>query len=163
MHPASFVKLFIPCSSYPSLLKCLSRSRALQAARPLIPVYAKLRSDILGPNTVLTTGSLSLDTSMKTIPVQKLSKDWMLLNGSGIPFYTTPTSSHLMPPTKPLPAKILQLVSSLQNTRKIRKYQTIVVVLNGCKCSKVTVSIGPIVRQIFSHLGLPEKRISHKR
>lgn len=35
--------------------------------------------------------------------------------------------------------------------------------MNECKCSKVTVSIGPGVIQIFSHLWLPKKRIHSKR
>lgn len=147
----------------PISLKCLPRSRFLQAALPLLPEYAKSRPDVLGQNTVQTTGSSSLDTKMVTIPVQELSKDQMLLNGPLIPFYTPPTSSHLMPPINPLLSKNLQLVSSFQNTWKICNCQTIVVVLNGCKCNKVTMSIGPNFMQIFSHLGLSKKRVPSKR
>lgn len=132
---------------------------SLLAARPPIPEYAKSRSDVLGPNIVPTTGSLSLDTKMETIPVQTSSKVWILLNGPIIPFYTLPTSSHSMPPTNPLVSKILRFVFLFQNTSEIFKCPIIVVVINGCKCSKVTVSIGPNLTQIFSHLGLSKKRI----
>lgn len=53
----------------------------------------------------------------------------------------------------------LQVVSSFQNTSVFLKSQVFVAVLNDCKCSKVTVSIGPGVIQVFSNLWLAKKNI----
>lgn len=62
-----------------------------------------------------------------------------------------------MPPTNPLVSKILQLVSSFQNTSEILKWQFIVVVLNGCKCSKLPMSIDPNGYADISSFGITKE------
>lgn len=125
------------------------------------PVYKKLKSDALGANIVQTTCSLSSDTNMVAIPAQKLSKDRML-NGPGIFFCIPLTSSNLVSLTIALESKTWQLISSIKNTTQIFKIQNFVIVSHGCKYSIGATSIGPNITQIFSSLGLPEKRVSSK-